>query len=57
MSDGVYELLGYKELETILGKEQTCQQKAFEIIEMVNQDASKQKDNASILLISVGTEL
>lgn len=50
-------MLGYKELETILGKEQTCQQKAFEIIEMVNQDASKQKDNASILLISVGTEL
>lgn len=57
MSDGVYELLGYREVEKVLGKEEACQQKALEIIEMVNQNTSENKDNASILLISVGTEL
>lgn len=54
MSDGVYELLGYREVERVLAKEEGCQQKALEIIEKVNQDASGDKDNASILLINAG---
>lgn len=56
MSDGVYELLGYREVENVLAKEESCRQKALEIIEKVNQDASDDKDNASILLIGTGME-
>ncbi len=55
MSDGVYDLLGVREVERVLAGEGTCQQKALEIIEKVNQDASDDKDNASIVLI--GTRL
>lgn len=54
MSDGIYDLIGYKEIEEILAKEVDCRQKAFEIIEKVNQDTSEDKDNASIILLNIG---
>lgn len=53
MSDGIYELLGYKEVERVLEKQGSCQQMAFEIIELVNQNKSESKDNASIILLRV----
>lgn len=54
MSDGVYDLLGQKEIEDILKSRQNCQDKAFEIVEKINTNAEEDKDNASIILIQVG---
>ncbi len=51
MSDGVYELLGTREIEAVLGKKADCQQKAYDIIELVNQAPGEEKDNASIILL------
>ncbi len=51
MSDGVYELLGTREIEAVLGKKADCQQKAYDIIELVNQAPGEDKDNASIILL------
>ena len=52
MSDGVYDLLGYKEIELILEETTTdCNEKALKIIEAVNQNTSEWKDNASIVLL------
>lgn len=53
MSDGVYELLGIRELEAVLQKNTGCREKAFEVIELVNQNPSTTKDNASIVLLAV----
>jgi len=54
MSDGVYDLLGFKEIEGILEEQTDCQSKAMDIIDLVNQNTSEWKDNASIVLLSVG---
>lgn len=54
MSDGVHELLSFKEMEEILKKPKGCQDKAFEIIELVNKNPGEQKDNASVVLLGVG---
>lgn len=56
MSDGVYDLLRVREVERVLAGEGSCRQKALEIIEMVNEDASDDKDNASIVLIGTRWE-
>jgi PPM family protein phosphatase len=53
MTDGVYELLGFKQIERVLNKNGSCQQMALEIIEAVNKHKSEAKDNASIILIRV----
>ena len=53
MSDGIYELLDFKEVEGILGNADGCQKKAFDIIELVNQNNSELKDNASIVLLGI----
>ncbi|MGN6710540.1 PP2C family protein-serine/threonine phosphatase [Anaerocolumna jejuensis] len=53
MSDGVYDLLGFKEVERVLEKQGSCQQMALEIIEAVNRNNSPAKDNASIILLRV----
>ncbi len=55
MSDGVYELLGTKEIEEALGRAESCQRKAFDVIELVNINPAKNKDNASIILLGIGT--
>ena len=51
MSDGIYDLIPWKDLEAILAAGQDCQSMAYEIIEQVNQNRSENKDNASIILI------
>lgn len=51
MSDGVYNCLPWREIEAVLSGKQACQQKAFEIIERINNSRDDQKDNASIVLI------
>lgn len=53
MSDGIYELLGIKEIERVLENQGSCQQMALEIVELVNQNKCKTKDNASIILLRV----
>lgn len=53
MSDGVYDLIGFKEIEKILEGNEACQKKAFEIIERINQNTSECKDNASIVLLGI----
>lgn len=53
MSDGIYDLLDFKEVERILGNGNGCQEKAFEIIELVNRNNSELKDNASIVLLGI----
>lgn len=54
MSDGVHELLGFKEMEEILKETKNCQEKAFEIIELVNKNPGERKDNASVVLLGIG---
>lgn len=56
MSDGIYDLIGFKDMENILGQNKSCQEKTFEIIELVNNDTSDFKDNASLVLLGVGME-
>lgn len=56
MSDGIYGLLGFKEVESILAKNVKCQRKAYDIIELINQNGSESKDNASIILLEIENE-
>lgn len=51
MSDGVYELLGFKEVEEVLKEQGSCQEKALKIVEKINHNAGEDKDNASVILI------
>ncbi len=53
MSDGIYELLGTKEIEEVLKEKGNCRQKALQIVEKVNRNTSKNKDNASIILVGI----
>ena len=53
MSDGIYELLGFREVEEVLRERGNCQEKALQIIEKVNCNASENKDNASVVLIGI----
>lgn len=50
MSDGVYETLNWRELETELAIGKDCQRQALEIIQRVNRSKLPNKDNASIVL-------
>lgn len=50
MTDGVYELLSFEELENVLSKGISSEQKALEIIEMINRKDNDDKDNASIVM-------
>lgn len=56
MTDGVYDLLSYNEIEKTLNKSISCSQMAYEIIEKVNCYKQKNKDNASIILLKVGSK-
>ena len=51
MSDGVYDLLPWRDIEDILAHGQDCQRMAFEITERVNTTAAEHKDNASVILV------
>ncbi len=51
MSDGLYEGMDWKTIEEILAGKKKCQQKAYDIIEVINAGNQKEKDNASIVLV------
>lgn len=51
MSDGIFEGITWRELEECLARNRTCQEKAAEIIELINASSKEEKDNASIILI------
>lgn len=51
MSDGIYEPLGFKEVEEILKDGGSCQEKALRIVEKINNHSDEDKDNASVILI------
>lgn len=51
MSDGIYEGMDWKTIEDTLGGKKKCQQKAFDIIEVINAGKQEEKDNASIVLV------
>lgn len=53
MSDGVYELLGTKEIEEVLREKGNCRQKALQMIEKVNRNTGENKDNASVILVGI----
>lgn len=54
MSDGIYDLIGTRQIEEVLAGSADCQQKAYDIIELVNQYPKEEKDNASIVLLGMG---
>lgn len=56
MTDGLYELLNFNDLEESLKKQIPCEKIAYEIIEKVNQNQKIDKDNASIVLLKVRSE-
>lgn len=51
MSDGIFEGMDWKTIEEMLAGKKKCQQKAFEIVEVINAGTQKEKDNASIVLV------
>lgn len=51
MSDGLYELIPWKEIENVLASGQDCQSMAYSIIEKVNQNTAENRDNASVILV------
>lgn len=55
MSDGVSELLPWREIEAVLAAGGDCQSMAFRVIELVNQSTQERKDNASIVLLRAGS--
>ena len=56
MSDGLYDLIGDRELEEVLGRASDCQRKAYDMIELVNQNPGEMKDNASGILLGIEDE-
>lgn len=54
MSDGIYELLSFQEIEAVLSEKGSCQEKALQLIEAVNRHPQTAKDNASVVLIELG---
>lgn len=53
MSDGLYETARWKDMEDCLEGTGNCQEKAYRLVELVNQSEEEEKDNASVVLIQV----
>ncbi|XBX05417.1 serine/threonine-protein phosphatase [Enterocloster clostridioformis] len=53
MSDGLYETARWKDMEDCLEGEGSCQEKAYRLVELVNQSEEEEKDNAAVVLIQV----
>lgn len=53
MSDGLYEGLEWRVIEEVLSGKGKCQQKACDIVELINADSRKGKDNGGIVLVEV----
>lgn len=55
MSDGLYEGLEWRVIEEVLSGKGKCQQKACDIVELINADSRKGKDNGGIVLVEVAS--
>lgn len=53
MSDGLYDTARWKDMEDCLEGEGSCQEKAFQLVELVNQSEEEEKDNAAVVVIKV----
>lgn len=53
MTDGLYDGVRWKEIEDCLEQKKTCQEKAYALIELVNQSKEEEKDNASVVILKV----
>lgn len=53
MTDGLYETARWKDMEECLEEEGDCRQKAFQLIELVNDSQEEEKDNAAVAVIKV----
>lgn len=53
MSDGLYDTARWKDMEDSLEGEGSCQEKAYQLVELVNQSEEEEKDNAAVVLIQV----
>lgn len=53
MTDGLYEAARWKDMEECLEGEGSCQEKAYRLVELVNQSEEEEKDNAAVVLIQV----
>lgn len=53
MSDGLYETARWKDMEDCLEGEGSCQEKAFQLIELVNESGEEEKDNAAVVVVRV----
>ena len=54
MTDGLYETARWKDIEECLEAEGSCQEKAFRMIEFINQSVKEEKDNAAVVIIKAG---
>lgn len=53
MTDGMYETVTWKNMEECLGRDATCQEKAYALVELVNQSMEEEKDNASVVVLKM----
>lgn len=53
MSDGLYETARWKDMEDCLEGEGSCQDKAFRLVELVNQSEEEEKDNGAVVVIKI----
>lgn len=56
MTDGLYDLVPWRQIETILSAPMDAQKTAYTIIDQVNQSKEENKDNAGVVLLRVGNE-
>lgn len=53
MSDGLYETARWKDMEDCLEGEGSSQEKAFRLVELVNQSEEEEKDNAAVVILKL----
>ncbi len=53
MTDGLYETARWKDMEDCLEADGSCQEKAFKLIELVNQSQEEDKDNGAVVVVRV----
>lgn len=54
MTDGVYDLLSWQDIEEVLKKGGSCSKMALEIVGKINRNSEEEKDNATILFTRIG---
>lgn len=53
LSDGMYEGVRWNDIERCLEQDGTSQEKAFALVELVNQSEAEDKDNASVVILKI----